>query len=305
MAVGKVLVLGALHLDVVVTAPRLPRLDETLMGGSVDYLCGGKGCNQAVAARRHGAATAMAGRIGDDAFGQRLIGHLTSAGVDTTLIQRGVDTPSGMSTAIVNDDGDYGAVVVSAANRDCDPSLLDVPPDTSILVTQNEIPEACNLAAARLAKERGVTVVHNAAPMRAMAEGFLTLVDIIIVNRVEAEMLFAASTETDTDVAAAMQDRADGPPFAIVTLGGDGVVVHRRGEPATRHAAFDVPVISTHGAGDVFVGALCARLVVDEPLEDALRYAQAAAALYVSAPAASRSDIRREDVMRFLNDRGA
>ena len=112
-----VVVVGALHLDVVVTAPHLPAGDETVMGETVDFVCGGKGGNQAVAASRHGARTTLLGRVGDDMFAPTLLRNLEEAGVDTALIQKGENARSGMSVAIVDAAGEYGAVVVSAANR--------------------------------------------------------------------------------------------------------------------------------------------------------------------------------------------
>ena len=116
MTAPSVLVAGSLHYDVVVSADRLPELDETLPGRAVDYLCGGKGANQAMAAAQHGAATAMAGCVGDDAAGQTLLESLESAGVDVAAVRRVAETDSGMSVAILTASGDYGAVIVSAAN---------------------------------------------------------------------------------------------------------------------------------------------------------------------------------------------
>ncbi|MCU0790933.1 MAG: PfkB family carbohydrate kinase, partial [Nitratireductor sp.] len=191
-----VLVAGSLHLDVVVRAPRLPARDETLMGDHVDYVCGGKGGNQALAAARMGAVTHMAGKVGDDNFAPILLENLKAASVGVSGIQQGAGERSGMSAAIVEQSGDYGAVVVSAANRTIDLHAIALPPDMRVLVLQNEIPEVVNRHVAELARKAGAMVVLNAAPMRAMAREMLALADVLVVNRVEAAQLFGEPCDT-------------------------------------------------------------------------------------------------------------
>ncbi|WP_306120122.1 MULTISPECIES: ribokinase [unclassified Roseitalea] len=302
MSDGRVLVAGALHLDVVVDAPRLPRPDETLMGAAVRYVCGGKGGNQAVASARHGAPTAFAGRLADDGFGQTLLANLQSAGVDTALIQQAATGASGMSVAIVDDRGDYGAVVVSGVNRDIDPAALTWPPGTGHLLLQNEVPEPVNLALARMAADQGAKTVLNAAPMRPLDPGLLALVDILIVNRIEAEALLGGPVATIDAALRAVDPWAGGPADLIVTLGADGLVHRRKGQGALHHEAPCVPVASSHGAGDMFCGALVARLAQGDAMAAALSYAMAAAALFVSTPVADRDRIG-PDAVRALLDR--
>ncbi len=123
---GEVFVVGALHLDVVVDAPHLPALDETVVGSAVAYRFGGKGGNQAAAAARMGARVAMAGRVGRDAFGERLLAELDAAGVCRSQVLQGTGA-SGMSVAIVDQRGDYGAVIVSGVNREIRPEDVTVP----------------------------------------------------------------------------------------------------------------------------------------------------------------------------------
>ncbi|MEO0380852.1 MAG: PfkB family carbohydrate kinase, partial [Pseudomonadota bacterium] len=119
-----VFVAGSLHLDVVLRAPHLPGPDETVAGSSVDYVFGGKGGNQALAAARMGAKVAFAGRAGSDRFGDMLRETLGNSGIDLTGLQRDAG-PSGMSAAIVDANGDYGAVIVSAANLNIDAHAID------------------------------------------------------------------------------------------------------------------------------------------------------------------------------------
>lgn len=286
-----VFVAGALHLDVVVTAPRLPRLDETLVGQGVQYLFGGKGGNQAVAAARMGAKTAMAGAVGSDAFAETILAALDAAGVERSRIAR-LPGASGMSVAILDARGDYGAVIVSAANLEIDPAAALPPEGTRVLLLQSEIPDAVNLAAADAARRRGARTILNAAPARALPPALLTATSVLVVNRGEAAAL-SGLPESAAD-AAAQALLARGPDTVIVTLGGDGVICHRRGADPFSAAACPVRVISTHGAGDAFTGALAAEISRGADMVPAVHLAQAAAALQVSTAPADRAAITRD-----------
>jgi len=297
---GSVFVVGSLHLDVVVDAPKLPAIDETVTGSGVDFVCGGKGANQAVAAALHGATTHMAGRVGDDLFAARLLAHLDAAGVEHSRIQVGRGSSSGMSVAIVLDHGDYGAVIVSAANLDLDADAIVCPEDTAVVVLQNEILEPVNSAMACQAQARGARVILNAAPWRHMSEALLERVDLLVLNRVEA----AAMTGADLASLSASQHAATAlvtPRRAvIVTLGADGVVYCDSSGDVYTQPAFDVDVVSTHGAGDLFVGSLASRLAAGDAMHPALRYAAAAAAAHVATPVPNRLAIGPHQVAQLL-----
>ena len=272
------LVVGALHLDVVVQAPKLPSLDETVVGRDVEYVSGGKGGNQAIAAARMGATVGFAGRIGSDDFGAKLKSTLQGAGVDVSQLQRG-EGASGMSVAIVDRGGDYGAVIVSAANLEIEADPIQVPKATRLLLLQNEVPEAVNLSVARKAKDKGALVWLNAAPARKLSPELLGLLDLVIVNRVEAQFYQNLSS----------------PPAVLQTLGADGVRFM-----GSRHPGHVVNVVSTHGAGDMFAGALAARVAEGCSVEASIAFAQAAAALYVSTPLERRPGLCRAEVREFL-----
>ena len=188
-----VIVCGSLHLDVMVYSPRLPRADETVVGTKWALQCGGKGGNQAVMASRAGARVAMIGRVGADDFGARLRRRLVDAGVNSRAVLVDESVGSGMSAAIVRDDGDYGAVIVSGANLKLEDAAVasqwKAIGGARVLVLQNEIPEPANLAAANAAHSDGALVILNAAPVRVMTEALLDRVDCLVVNQIEAEML--------------------------------------------------------------------------------------------------------------------
>lgn len=290
-----VFVVGALHLDVVVDAPRLPALDETLIGDSVAYRFGGKGGNQALAAARMGAKVAMAGRIGQDAFAETILSTLDQSGVDRAQVLA-VPGSTGMSVAIVEARGDYGAVVVSGVNRTIDPDQVD-PGDAEIIVLQNEIPQDVNLG---IVDRRGnARIILNAAPARTVSKDLLQVTDLLVVNRVEAAQMTGGDVG-DLDVKEAVGMLLDsGPQAVVITLGSqgavlyDGVVFETMAPPAEALG-------SSHGAGDAFVGALAAELARTQPLESAVRFAMGAAAHFVQTPPEVREAITRNDVEHWL-----
>ena len=293
---ASVLVLGALHLDVIVDAPRLPARDETLMGSAVAYRFGGKGGNQAVAAARFGADVAMAGAVGEDRFGEMILAELAARGVDDSQVAR-LDGASGMSVAIVEDGGDYGAVVVSGVNRQVDGEAVAVG-DASVCVMQNEIPEAANLALARRLPD-GCRLILNAAPAREVDPGLLGRVDILVVNRVEAAQM-AGLGPSASPVAALERLMAGAMGEVIVTCGADGVFGGASDGGVWQTAAYPAQAISTHGAGDCFVGAIAARLAAGDALRDAVEFGMAAAALHVGTDVDQRDRIGVAEVQALM-----
>ena len=286
---GVILVAGSLHHDVVVEAPALPRVDQTLVGRSVRYVFGGKGGNQAVAAARAGAEVHMAGALGSDPAAEVLRAALAAAGVDARQVQSRPGA-SGMSVAISLPDGGYGAVIVSGANLGFQAEAVAFPAGCALLVLQSELPEAANLQLARRARAAGIKVVLNAAPARPVAPELLRLTDLLVVNRGEAADL-TGQPEAGLDATRAAEAlRRLGPEAVIVTLGGDGLVLAtpegNRHQPARR-----VAVVSSHGAGDAFIGGLAACWSQGAGLAEAAAFGQAAAALLVSLPVDQRDRI--------------
>lgn len=286
---GNVIVLGSLHLDIVVQAPRLPTLGETLMGSGWQQVAGGKGLNQAVSCARAGLATRMLGLVGNDGFADTMVAHLRQNQVDVTQVQRISNRGSGMSVAIVQADGDYSAVVASEANALIDTSHIsgwsDVLTSASALVLQNEIPAAANLAAAQIVRRHGGLVVLNAAPARGAEPEFFQSVNVLVVNSVEAEMM---GSQPVLDLASAHAAsnwlHQQFGPDVVVTAGKDGAAWTSAQTDSGAVKSMPVKVISAHGAGDMFVGRLVAELVRQSGLGDAVRCANEAAARHVSTP---------------------
>jgi ribokinase len=281
-----VIVCGSLHLDIVVHAQALPRIDETAVGQSWKQVCGGKGGNQAAQAARHGAKTALIGRVGKDDFGQTLFNNMQTAGVDTQKVKIDPSKGSGMSVAILQSDGDYGAVIVSGANLEIDPSTFKQDwtelGGAKVLVLQNEIPHAVNVAAAKWAHEHGTQVLFNAAPARPFLNDLSAHVDILVVNRVEAEMISGMTVTDRASAIACLSALGSEKKTVIITLGGDGLVVKEKSSAPIEIEAHPVKVVSTHGAGDCFVGVLASSLAAGLSLIDACIAANAKAAAHVS-----------------------
>jgi ribokinase len=295
MASPIILVAGSLHLDMLVAAPHLPRLDETVTGLGVSYAFGGKGGNQAVTCARMGAEAHMAGAVGHDSFAATILSTLDREGVDRSQVAR-VDGASGMSVAITEPEGGYGAVIVSAANLAFDPARVAFPHGLDVLILQNEVPAPANLFLARRAASAGIRIVLNAAPMRVMDAELLELTDLLILNRGEAADL-TGQTEADLSpmgTARALEERIAGR--VIITLGALGCA-----SADDIYPAHPVPaVISTHGAGDAFTGALATLWAQDATLKEAITFAQSCAALHVATAVDQRHQITAAQVRLHL-----
>ncbi|ESY48805.1 ribokinase [Mesorhizobium sp. RSR380A] len=294
MTVPLVTVFGSLHYDIMVDAPDRPRKGETVTGHAWQPKCGGKGGNQAVSAARAGVRAAMIGAVGDDDFGTALLANLDRAGVDRRFVRVAAGAGSGISVAIFDSDGDYGAVIVSGSNltlgSDDIAAAGEVVVQTAVLLLQNEVPDAANIAAARAVRASGGRVVLNAAPARTLSAELTALIDIVIVNAIEAEFLAGVPVvDTLAGATEAARRLIDTYPSAIVTAGGAGVAYCDRIGAAFALAAIPVKVVSTHGAGDEFVGAFAAGLARGHPVEAAIATANAAAASLVATPEGERS----------------
>ena len=283
-------VLGSLHLDVIVRATQLPQLDETVNGSGVNYISGGKGGNQALAAESHGATVYFVGRVGSDTFGQILTMTLKNRTIDISQLQKD-EGASGMSVAIIDQQGDYGAVIVSEANLRIDKSHLNISEDTGILLLQNEIPDELNLAASQKASIVGSQVWLNAAPARKLSQELIKNINLLIINRPEAQFYKDLLNSPECDHI-----------IKIFTLGEDGLDIQCPGQAKKHFTSYDVKALSTHGAGDTFIGALAAHQLRNNKILDSLNYAQAAAAIKVSRDTSDIRVITDNDVSQFLKN---
>jgi ribokinase len=293
MSGPEVVVVGSLNMDLVARTARLPVPGETVAGTGFATVPGGKGANQAVAAARLGARTAMVGCTGDDAFGARLRAGLERDGIDCGAVRAAPGVSTGVALIVVDDAGRNGIVVVPGANGLLRPSDVDAAEPllraARAVVLQLEIPLDAVERAARLARDLGKLVLLNPAPARPLPASLLACVDWLVPNETEAAALTGLPVRSPAEaVEAGRALRAAGAGAVLVTLGANGVVTV--GPEGERHdAAPRVQAVDTTAAGDTFIGGLCAALVRGEPLAAAVAYGQAAAAICVTRPGAQPS----------------
>lgn len=296
---GKIIVLGSINMDVVVTAPRHPELGETIFGDELHFIPGGKGSNQAVAASRLDGNVQLVGRLGQDAFGDTLEKFLHSESLDLTYLQRTEGEPTGTALITVNHDSENTIVVISGANMANtveDVANVELSGD-EVLVSQFEVPQPTMKALFERAKAAGASTALNPAPAGEFIPGLLDLIDYLIVN--ETELAFFAGTQPTKDIdaiiAAAGKLRTRADQTIIVTLGANGsVCLH--GDDTIRVEGMSVDAVDTTGAGDCFVGAFAVALSEGQPIPAALDFANRAAALSVQRLGAATSLPHRHEL---------
>ena len=296
---GKILVLGSLHLDIIVNSSRLPKPDETLLGDKVSYRFGGKGGNQALAAAKIDVQVFMAGRIGTDNFGKQIYDTLSNQNINLDGLKM-VDEATGMSVALIGSDGIYSAVVVSGVNQTIDLSEIAVPDDLTVLVLQNEINTDANFEIIKKAP-KSTFVILNAAPALPPNKDFFERIDLLIVNQLEAKMLLNEEPSIFNNLDALRKLQNLGPKEVIITLGADGYTGISKNGEIFSEPGIKVDVLSTHGAGDSFVGTLAAFICKGEPINIAAQYAQASSALHVKTPIDQREKILQSDIENMFS----
>ena len=296
---GKILVVGSLHLDVIVHSSRLPKPDETLLGDKVSYRFGGKGGNQAVAAAKIDVQVFMAGRIGTDNFGKQIYDTLSNQNINLDGLKI-VDEATGMSVALIGSDGIYSAVVVSGANQTIDLSEIAVPDDLTVLVLQNEINTDANFEIIKKVP-KSTFIILNAAPALTPNKDFFERIDLLVVNQLEAKMLLNEEPNIFNNLDALRKLQNLGPKEVIITMGADGYTGISKNGEIFSEPGIKVDVLSTHGAGDSFVGTLAAFICKGEPINIAAQYAQASSALHVKTPIDQREKILQADIENMFS----
>jgi ribokinase len=294
MAGPRVVVVGSVNIDLVVTAPVLPRPGETVLGHDFTQIPGGKGANQAIASARAGGATQFIGAIGSDAFGVTLRARLHSSTVDTSLLRVRYGA-SGVALIVVDVAGENAIVVAPGANTalvDLTEAELAAIGAADVLLCQLEVPVETVLAAALAGRAAGTRVVLNATPVRQLPAELLESVDLLVVNRVEActmTSLPEADVDTGEQVSAdvLLDTLLESVTRAVVTQGAGGAWYGDRTGVRKHVPAPVVEAVDTTGAGDAFIGALAVAWGEGRDLIDAVRWASAAGAAAVRRLGAS------------------
>ncbi len=306
---ANIVVIGSANMDLVLPVERLARAGETLPGGDLALVAGGKGANQACAAAKLRGRVAMIGQVGNDAFGAKLRASLAEASVDTTRI--GISArPTGCACICVLPGGENSIIVSAGANADVLPENALVNPDWmkagAFLLAQLEIPLGTVEAAFARAKAAGVTTILDPAPVRALPSELLGNVDYLTPNQSEAAALLGDPDLRIADYAEAERAAArlaESGAAVVLKLGSLGCFVYA-GETRRAVPGFEVTAVDTTAAGDVFNGAFAVALAEGKPLLDAARFANAAAAVSVTRAGAQTSIPTRPEVDDFLARRG-
>jgi ribokinase len=301
-----ILVVGSSNTDMIIRVPRIPKPGETILGGAFSMASGGKGANQAVAAARAGGRVTFVARVGDDVFGERALTNFAIDGIDARFVFRTPDSASGIALINVDGRGENSISVASGANALLSVEDLDSANDAfvaaDILLLQLESPMETVEAALRKARARGVPVVLNPAPARPLDDALMRLVSVLTPNEHEAEILTGIAVADERGAReAAGRLRERGPRAVLITLGERGVFASSEGFEGLA-PAFKVNPVDTTAAGDVFNGALAVALAEGLSMADALRFAQAAAAISVTRPGAQPSAPTWAEIGTFLAD---
>ena len=307
----RILVIGSMNRDLIVRLARFPIANETLMGQSLSYAAGGKGGNQAVAAARSGAWTAMAGAIGTDEHGDALLAGLEEAGIETAHVARRTDVPSGLAVIYVDDIGHNQIVVLPGANlsvteQEVERAIEATKPDAILL--QLEIAVTAIQASIALARERDILTVLDAGPgIEASLTDFAGL-DVVSPNESETkhwtgiDPVDRASMEAAT---AALREQT-GAPIVLLKLGARGAYLDDGQFRDVIPAFPGIEVIDSTAAGDCFTAAAVVRYLETRDWARAVRFAHVAAALCIMKPGAQPSLPQREaiDALAATGDGG-
>ncbi len=297
-----IVVVGSLNMDLVVRVNQMPVPGETVFGGDLNMICGGKGANQAVAAGRIAGEAAMIGRVGNDSFGQRLLDNLKASHVNTDHVCKG-ETVTGTAVILVDEHGENSIVISPGENGKVTIDDLEkadaILRDARFVLAQFELPVNVVEALIQKVAHLPAKLILNPAPFRAISQELLSKVDFLIPNEIEAEKLTGIKINNVENAKKAAQVLLEwGVQQVIITMGANGALL---ADLKGIHLipAYLVNPVDTTAAGDTFIGGFAAALTRNFSLEDATKYGNAAAAIAVTRFGAQTSIPTREEVDQF------
>ncbi len=288
-----VIVVGSLNMDLVIRAPKIPRPGETVLGSDFRQVPGGKGANQADAAAKLGAETAILGAVGRDSMGSTLVQALKMDGVKVDMVLEKEDLPTGVAAIVVEDSGNNAITVAPGANSGLTPhdisSMEGIFKGAKVMLVQLETPLDTVKRALQLARENNVKTILNPAPAMELDDEIFSLVDIMTPNETELEILSGMDTSDLDKVERAGQHLLKkGVSRLIVTLGSQGSMDIVQ-DSATTYPAYKVKAVDTTAAGDSFNAALAVSIANGESMEDSIRFATKVGAMTVTKHGAQTS----------------
>lgn len=299
-----IIVVGSSNTDMIIKVDKIPAPGETVLGGEFTIAAGGKGANQAVAAARAGGRVGFVACVGDDMFGQQALEGFAKDRIDIEYVFKDNQQSSGCALIFVDKEGENSIAVASGANAGLTPKHIDQAKDSiissEILIMQLETPLDTVKHTAQLAFDNGVPVILDPAPAQPLDDGLLKHISILTPNECEAELLTGISVEDENSAATAAGTLlAKGVDTVLITLGfrGTFIATENLREMCT---GFKVTAADSTAAGDVFNGALAVSLSEKTPLPDAVRFANAAAALSVTKLGAQPSAPLRKEIEDLL-----
>jgi ribokinase len=294
----RVAVVGSANIDLTTFADRFPRPGETIFGQRFDLGFGGKGANQAVAARLCGAEVFMVARVGSDLFGPATIENFKKLGIDTSHVKQVEGLSSGVAPIFVEPDGQNRILVVKGANDALKPADVDAAADmlktADCIVLQFEIPMATVYHTIAFARKHGIRCILNPAPGQAVDMRELTGLDYFVPNESEAETITGIAVRSVDDAKSCAEKLVgDGIRRVIITLGSKGTLL--AGRDLSEHVpAFPVKSIDSTGAGDAFIGSFAVFLAEGAPEQEAVRRANLYAGLSTTGVGTQKSFCDRQ-----------
>jgi len=300
---SKFCVAGSLNIDLVTVMDRFPKPGETVHGESFHTFTGGKGANQAVALAKLGADTAMIGMVGNDVYADQYLKYFKELGVNSDGVA-GVDTSTGIAVISVESSGENSIIIIAGANGMVDSGYIKsrsgIIKEADFLLLQLEIPMDAVTEAARVASQNNTLVILDPAPAGVVKEELLKLTDIITPNETEAQVLTGIKPVDESSFRSVGELLIKkGVKTAVMKAGADGAYIYQDGA-MTHVKGFAVDAVDTTAAGDTFNAGLAYGLGCGLSLKEAVRYANAAAALATTKVGAQSGMPSAEDVKRLL-----
>ena len=301
---GRILVLGSSNVDLILRIPRFHHPGETLTGENLVTAFGGKGANQAIAARRLGGEVVFLTKLGNDSFGESYREYLTQNGLPARFLLQDSKLPTGVALIELIPKGENRIIVSPGANGAL--SVKDLLKHqmlwkgVEVFVTQLETPLETVTKGLTMAKGKGSLTILNPAPAVPLPPKVLSLVDFLVPNEWEAQTLAGMKMKGKKDLPAMARRLLDkGPGNVVITLGAKGLYFQNRDEEIWMDA-FRVKAVDSTAAGDAFMGALACGLAEGKPIREVLLWANAAGALATTKLGAQLSLPRRKEVERLL-----